>query len=346
MDSTGKRPLGPHGIPVTAAGYGGGSLGNFFRTLSHADALSVLDAAWNAGIRYFDTAPFYGRGLSERRLGAFLEDRDRDEVVVSTKAGRVLTPARDEVEKDGIFYDPSPFNFRYDYSYDGIMRSFEHSLHRLGTSRIDILYVHDIDSLNQGADLPSRLQTLKTGGIKALEELRHAGDIRAWGLGVNEVEACLDCLDYADPDTFLLAGRFTLLEQDAIRPLLDRCLERRASIVVGGVFNSGILATGAVPGARYNYAEAPPQVLERVHRLEAVCETHGVPLSAAALQFPFVHPAVVSVLPARRRHGVQPRAQHRFAGDGNPGRFLERTGIGGPDPRGSDARGSTRLART
>jgi D-threo-aldose 1-dehydrogenase len=291
-----KRSLGRTGLEVTIASYGGGSLGNFYRTISNAGALSVLEAAWAAGIRYFDTAPFYGRGRSERRLGSFLSERSREEFVLSTKVGRLLEPARGDIENDGIFYDPSPFNPHWDYSYDGIMRSYEMSLHRLGVREVDILYVHDIGKLLHGDDADFQLRTLKGGGLKALEELRASGEIKGYGLGVTEVEACLDCLDYGDPDAFLLAARYTLLEQRAAQPLLDRCLERTVSLVIGGVFASGILATGAVPGARYFYSPASQEILNHVRRLEAVCARYDIPLSAAALQFPLMHPAVTTVL--------------------------------------------------
>ncbi|MFV8819045.1 aldo/keto reductase [Haliea sp. E17] len=296
MDITQRRPLGGSGLEVTAASYGGGSLGNFYRRITNSEAETLLHAVWDAGIRYFDTAPFYGRGRSERRIGAFLGDQPRDEFVISTKVGRLLEPAIDGVEEDGIFFDPAPFNVHYDYSYEGILRSHEHSLQRLGLDRVDILYVHDIDRMIHGADADDRLADLRGGGIRALEELRRSGAIRAYGLGVNEIQTCLDCLNYADPDAFLLAGRFTLLEQDAARSLLDLCVQHNVSIVAGSVFNSGILATGAQPGARYNYGPALPDVMATVEKLASACGAHGVELAAAALQFPFSHPAVASVL--------------------------------------------------
>ncbi|TGD73022.1 aldo/keto reductase [Mangrovimicrobium sediminis] len=296
MDPSTRRPLGASGLEVSVASYGGGSLGNFFRRMSNAEAAAILEAAWAGGIRYFDTAPVYGRGRSERRLGAFLGELPRDEFIVSTKVGRIMEPARGAVEEDGIFLDPAPFNVVYDYTYDGIMRSHEHSLQRLGLDRVDILYVHDIDQMIHGEEHAARLRDLREGGIRALEELRGAQVISAYGLGVNQVETCLQCLDYAAPDAFLLAGRFTLLEQRAALPLLDKCLHREVSIVAGGVFNSGILATGPVPGAHYNYGEASGEVCEVVARMQALCGEYGVELATAALQFPLSHPAVASVL--------------------------------------------------
>lgn len=296
MEISTRRPLGASGIEVTLASYGGGSLGNFYRRLSNSEAVALLDAVWDSGIRYFDTAPVYGRGRSERRLGAFLGEKPRESYVLSTKVGRLMEPAGGAPEEDGIFLDPAPFNVRYDYSYDGVMKSYEHSLQRLGLDRIDILYVHDIGEVLHGPEAPARLEELQSGGLKALEQLRDQGAISAYGLGVIDVQACLDCLDYGDPDAFLLAARYTLLEQQPALQLLDKCLERKVSVVAGGVFNSGILATGAVAGARYNYAEAPEQVMATVRRLEAVCREQGVDLATAALHFPLTHPAVASIL--------------------------------------------------
>jgi D-threo-aldose 1-dehydrogenase len=278
------------------AGLGCGGLGNFFRRLSGADAEAVLSTSWAAGIRYYDTAPFYGRGRSERRAGTFLERQSRAGFVLSTKVGRLLTPAPGGAREDGIFYDPLPFDSVYDYSYDGVMRSHEASLQRLGLARIDLLLVHDIGVMLHGADAAAQLSRLKTGGLKALEELRASGAIRGYGLGVNEVAACLDCLDYGEPDAFLLAGRYTLLEQQGVKPLLQRCRECGVSLIAAGVFNSGILATGATPDAHHNYAPASSEIISTVQRLERICAEHAVPLHAAALQFPLAHPAVTTVL--------------------------------------------------
>jgi D-threo-aldose 1-dehydrogenase len=296
MKSSDRRPLGRTGIEVSVAGYGGGSVGNFGRALSNRDAEQILDAAWAAGIRYFDTAPFYGRGRSERRIGAFLSEKPRSEFVLSTKVGRLLDAAPGGAEEDGIFLDPAPFDPRWDYSYDGVMRSFEDSLQRLGLDRIDILYVHDIGRRLHGEGAAAQLDALKGGGLRALEVLRAGGTIKGYGLGVTEIDVCLDSLDYGDPDVFLLAGRYTLLERTDALPLLDICLTRNVSLVIGGVFASGILATGPTPGARYDYGSASPQVLEAVRRLTRLCAAHSATLSAAALQFPFTHPAVASVL--------------------------------------------------
>jgi D-threo-aldose 1-dehydrogenase len=295
--SIATRPLGRTGLDVTTISFGGASIGNLYRAVSNEAAHETLQAAWDAGIRFFDTAPRYGHGLSERRLGDFLRDKPRDSYVISTKVGRILTPLRGRVMGDYGFVDVLPFEQEYDYSYDGILRSHEASLHRLGLDRIDVLYMHDIGVDTHGAEKNAEyFPVAMSGGLKAMQELRSAGDVKAIGLGVNEVEVCLQALEHADLDAFLLAGRFTLLEQEGARPLLKTCVERGASIVVGGVFNSGILATGAVPGAHYNYAEPPQAIVDRVNRLEAVCKRHGVSLAAAAQRFPLSHPAVASVL--------------------------------------------------
>ncbi|MCB2078850.1 MAG: aldo/keto reductase [Novosphingobium sp.] len=296
MKAADTRPLGRTGLEVTLVSYGGGSLGNFYRRIGNADAHAILDAAWNEGIRYFDTAPVYGRGRSERRLGMFLGEKPRDEYVLSSMVGRLMVPARGEVAQDGIFLDPAPFNSRWDYSYDGVLRSHEESLQRLGLDRIDILYVHDIGRRLHGDAADEQMRIFRSGGLKALEQLVGSGAIAGYGLGVTEVDVCVDMLDYANPEAFLLAGPYTLLDHAAAKPLLDRCLKRRVSLAIGGVFASGILATGAVPGARYDYAPADPDILDRVRKLEYIAASHGVMLSAAALQFPLAHPAVATVL--------------------------------------------------
>jgi D-threo-aldose 1-dehydrogenase len=281
---------------VSLLGYGGGSVGNFGRVLSNRQAEEILDVAWEEGIRYFDTAPFYGRGRSERRIGAFLGEKPRDAFVLSTKVGRLLDPAPRGAEEDGIFLDPAPFDPRWDYSYDGVMRSFEDSLQRLGLARIDILYVHDIGGRLHSDTAAAQLETLKRGGLRALDKLRSDGTIKGYGLGVTEIDVCMESLDYADPDVFLLAGRYTLIERSRASALLEACARRNVSVVIGGVFASGILATGAIPGALYDYAPASPEILEQVSQLEELCMDHATTLSTAALQFPLSHSAVASVL--------------------------------------------------
>jgi D-threo-aldose 1-dehydrogenase len=286
-------------LDFTAIGFGSAPLGNYLRPLSEEDCDRTVSAAWDAGMRYFDTAPLYGLGLSEMRVGRLLASRRREDFVLSTKVGRVLTPcAKDEV--NGMFFVETPqVRFDYDYSYDGVMRSFEDSLGRLGLDRVDILYVHDICGLSHGSREASEArirELMDTGGWRALDELRANGTVMAIGAGVNEWEPCARLLELADPDLFLLAGRYTLLEQAPLDDLLPKCVAAGTSIVVGGPLNSGILAGRDT----WNYRTAPPDVVERVEAIRAICDSHGVPLPAAALQFPLAHPAVVAIIPGPR----------------------------------------------
>jgi len=292
--------LGRTGINVTTIGLGLAPLGNLYRSVSDGEARDTVDTAIEVGIRYFDTAPYYGFGLSERRAGDAL--RGKLEVVISTKAGRLLKPnvgADPSVERCG-FISPMPFEPVYDYTHDGILRSHEQSLQRLGLGHIDVLLIHDIGKLTHGERHRERLaELIDGGGLKALGRLREENAVSAIGVGVNEIDICLDLMNRADLDVLLLAGRYTLLEQGAIDDLLPRCTAAEISLVIGGPFNSGILATGATAAdpPRYNYGPAPTEVRERVRRLEAVCRSHGVPLPAAALQFPLAHPSVAAVIP-------------------------------------------------
>ena len=272
QDRTWTTRLGER-IATGALGLGCAPLGNMYRPIPEEQAQAVLDAALAAGIRFFDTAPLYGLGLAEERLGAAIARHGRDRLLLSTKVGRLLEDcAADEVPPDLIFRDVPPRRFRYDYSYDGVMRSLEASCARLGTDRIDILLVHDVDAFTHGsADAAdARIRELMTGGYRALERLRADGTVRAIGAGVNEWEICERLAREGDFDGFLLAGRYTLLEQGALDSFLPLCSARGIGIVLGGPYNSGILATGAVAGATYNYGPAPEPVLARVRRLQAV----------------------------------------------------------------------------
>ena len=294
------RPLGRTGLSVTELGFGTAPLGNLFRPLTDAAARATLAAAREAGFGYYDTAPFYGFGLSERRLGDALRGRD---VVLSTKVGRLLRPVTGPVDERVVrhgYATPMPFVPVYDYSYDGIMRSFDASQQRLGLSRIDILYIHDIGRMTHGDENTARMAELTKGrGLKALEELRAARRIAGFGMGVNEVAACLEVTDQARLDVILLAGRYTLLEQTALDTLFPRCEAAGTAVVVGGPYNSGILAVGTRTAAPlfYNYEPAPADIITRVRAIEAICDFHGVPLAAAALQFPLAHKLVASVIP-------------------------------------------------
>lgn len=283
-------------LDFTALGFGSAPLGNYLRPLNEEECDRTLSAAWDSGVRYFDTAPLYGLGLSEMRVGRLLAKRRRDDFIISTKVGRLLLPCeKDEV--NGIFFVETPqVRFVYDYSYDGVMRSYEESLKRLGLDRVEILYVHDICALVHGGREGSEArirELVDTGGWRALTELRDSGDVLAIGAGVNEWESCARLLELVDPDLFLLAGRYTLLEQAPLDMLFPECAKHGVGIVVGGPYNSGILAGGTT----WNYAAAPPEVVARAQALGAVCRTHGVSLPAAALQFVLAHPLVAAVIP-------------------------------------------------
>ena len=292
-----KRRIGKTALEVTEYSFGGASLGNLYEAVSNENAMATLDAAWSAGMRYFDTAPHYGFGLSERRFGDYLRTKPRDSYVLSTKVGRLLKPVpQDQVPNLG-FVDPLPFNLTYDYSYDGIMRSVEFSYARLGLNRIDILYVHDIGVYTHGIELTKiHLAQLLDGGLKALEELKSAGTIAAYGLGVNEVEVCLNVMRRAPLDCILLAGRYSLLDRSAEAELIPLCRDKQTSLVIGGVFNSGILAKGPRPGAHFDYGPAPQDVLDKVAAMEEIARQGGYPLAAAAMQFPLAEPCVATVL--------------------------------------------------
>jgi len=294
------RTLGRTGIELTLLGFGGATIGNLGRAYTDAEARETLEAAWRAGVRYLDTAPLYGVSLSERRIGEFLATRPAGEAVVSTKVGRLLDPVAPGQAPHPAFVDVPPLVPRFDYSRDGILRSFDESLGRLGLERIDILFLHDLAPMNQGGDAAYEAQfriLFERGGHDAMVELRAAGRVRAIGLGLGDWRAAERLIAEGDFDACLLAGRYTLLEQTALESFLPLCQRRGVGVVIGGPYNSGILATGAVAGARYNYRPAPAEILERVKRIEAVCRSYATPLIAAALQFPLHHPSVASTIP-------------------------------------------------
>ena len=288
-------------VTLTRMGFGGAGLGNLYRAVPEPEAQATLDAAWDAGIRYFDTAPQYGLGRSEMRIGEAIARFGREDAVLSTKIGRlILDCAPDEVTPEA-FVDVPQKRIVFDYSYDGVMRSYESSRARLGIANADILLVHDVDAFSHGgsrevSDAKVR-ELFDGGGYQALTELRDAGEIAAIGAGVNEWQVCETLLGLGDFDCFLLAGRYTLLEQEALDSFLPLCVEKDVGIILGGPYNSGILATGPVAGAKYNYAAASLNTLDRVRRIETVCTAHGVRLIEAALQFPLHHPAVRTVIP-------------------------------------------------
>ena len=278
-----RRAHVPH---LPSLGYGGGSL---FPVRAEREAENVLAYAYDRGFRYFDTAPLYANGLGEHWFGTALRQRDRDDFVLSTKVGRRLRPQ---------CATPAPmdrlaFEYFYDYSYDGVLRSLEDSLQRLGLCRVDIVYIHDVNPRWQGNAYETRFVEAMEGAYPALERLRSDGVVRAIGVGVKGSDVCMRFARAGDFDLFMLAGGYTLLEHAALDDFLPHCVRHDIGVVVASPFNSGILATGAVPGATYFYAEASPDIVERTRRLEAICARHGVPLGAAALQFTLAHPAVV-----------------------------------------------------
>ncbi|HHG88894.1 MAG TPA: aldo/keto reductase [Devosia sp.] len=291
-----KRRVGNTNLELTVLGLGTASLAGSMEEVKTSDAVALIPHALDAGINYVDTAPFYGFGRSEHLVGDAIRDR-RDEIILSTKVGRLLAPQFGPYERPNGWKNPYPFVDVFDYSHDGIMRSFEDSLQRLGLNRIDILLVHDIDPGTHGKQASAaHMQTLKKSGYRALSELKSSGAISAIGLGVNEWPVVMEAFEIGDWDVCLLAGRYTLLEQASLSPFLETCVERNTSIVIGGPFNSGVL----VGGTSFDYAQAPREVFEAVAKIQTVCDRFDVELPAAALQFPLAHPAVVSTIPGPR----------------------------------------------
>jgi len=328
-------------LAFTELGFGGAPLGNLYRPMTEKEARATLDAAWLVGCRYYDTAPLYGLGLSETRFNGFLRPMARDSYLLSTKVGRLLRLCRpEERTRPEAFFEVPNRREVFDYSYDGVMRSLEFSLERLGLDGIDILYAHDVDIFTHGSReaADERVKQLMEGGYKALAELRDSGAIKAIGAGVNDWEIAEALARAGDFDLFLLAGRYTLLEQDALTSFLPLCVERKIGVVIGGPFNSGILASGPKPGARYNYAPASDAVRERVRQIEAICKAHKVALAEAALRFPLCHPAVVSVIPGGQKPSEVKRNAEMLRKDIPPGlwRDLKSEGLvrkDAPTPR-------------
>jgi len=303
MKATDKRPLGRTKLKVTVLGLGTATLGNLYAPVTDADAHDTVTTAFDAGVRFVDTAPFYGHGWSEHRVGEALRGYQRNDIVLSTKIGRLLKPKDPAKGIDGgVFAAVLPFDPVFDYSYDGVMRSVEDSLQRLGTHRIDVLLIHDVDRWTHGSEEAAdrRRKEILEGGYKAMVKLREGGAVGAIGAGLNEWDSCQKLAEASDLDCFLLAGRYTLLEQESLQTFLPLCQKRGIGLFMGGPYNTGILATGAVSGAMYNYAPAKPAILERVRKIEAVCQRHKVTLASAALQFPLAHPAICSVIPGAK----------------------------------------------
>ena len=286
-------------IRLPVWGMGCAALGNLYRAISDQQAAQFLRAAWDAGMRYFDTAPLYGFGLSERRLGDFLRnlaDDQADPWQLSTKVGRVLAPDHSHHKGCDCYVDALPFRPIFDYSYAGVMRSYADSIQRLGTDAIDILYIHDIGAVTHGDTHAATMAIAMTSGYTALDELRRNGNIKGFGLGVNEWQVCVEAMQHGHWDVFLLAGRYSLLEQSPVNTLLPLCQQHGSAVVLGGVFNSGILASSEKSSSNYNYQQAPAHIIDKAEQLAAICSSHNTQLPAAALHFAHSHPAIASVL--------------------------------------------------
>jgi D-threo-aldose 1-dehydrogenase len=296
-----KRRVGKTKLEVTTLGLGGAPMGGFRATIPETEAVALTDEGYEAGIRYFDTSPYYGYGRSELRMGAALRERPRDSFVLSTKIGRILHAMKPGEKTPADFRDNGLPGFApvFDYTYDGVMRSLEHSHLRLGLAKIDIALVHDVDfwTTKDREVLNQRFKTVMDSGFKALDELRKAGVIGAIGVGINESDTSLRFIQAGDFDCMLLAGRYTLLEQGGLAAFLPECVKRNVSVILGGPYNSGILTGGVKAGATHDYVAAPAPLIEKAQKIEAICRRHGVELGAAAMQFPLFHPALCSVIP-------------------------------------------------
>lgn len=302
MDPFARKRLGRTDVMLPQLGLGGAGLGNLFEAVSEDEAAATVNAAWDAGIRYYDTSPWYGRGLSEHRFGRELRWKNREELILSTKVGRLFSAPADPVAfeaSERMWKEGLKFQHHYDYSYDGVMRSYEDSLQRLGMTRIDLLIIHDLDRAYFRSDalVQAHLNQLATGGMRALESLKAQGLIRAIGAGVNETGTIPLFADMLDLDFFLVALPYTLAEQPVLDGEFQLCAERGIGIIIGAPLASGILATGPVPGAKLNYRDPEPDEAARIGRMQKICGEFGVPLAAAALQFPLHHPLVASVIP-------------------------------------------------
>ena len=299
FDPAALRRIGRRDVAVSLLGVGTAPFGSLAREDTDASVGGAFAHLYGAGLRYFDTAPFYGLGLAEHRLGACLRTVDRKSLVISTKVGRLMKPVDGGIAP-GVSSGAAPFEVAFDYSYDGTMRSLEHSLQRLGTNAVDIVLIHDVNRRWQGDLIEQRYREAMSGAYRALAELRSAGTIKAFGVGVNDWSILLRFAADGDFDCFMLAGRYTLLDHTALERFMPICERRGISVLMAAPFNSGILATGARPGAMFFYAEAEPEIKTRTRQIEAVCTRHRVALAAAALQFPLAHPAVASVVTGMR----------------------------------------------
>jgi D-threo-aldose 1-dehydrogenase len=294
-----RRKVGNTTLELPVFGFGAAHIGELYGKVDEATSQATLNAAWDAGIRYYDTAPWYGRGLSEHRLGGFLRTRPRDEFLITTKVGRTLhRPADPKTFDRGPWAGGLNFEVRFDYTYDGIMRAYEQLLQRLGLDTVDALVIHDLDVAYHGAELQAAHEkALAASGIRALEELKATGHIKAYGMGINTNQALEEVATRVPLDFCLVALPYTLLDQESLTRGMQTCVDRGVSVIIGAPFASGILVTGSSGPAHYAYGKAPPEVQARVRGMEAVCAAHKVALPAAALQFVLAHPAVASVIP-------------------------------------------------
>lgn len=299
---SGEKRIGSTSLTLPAFGFGAAHLGELYGKVDEADSRATLDAAWDAGVRFYDTAPWYGRGLSEHRLGGFLRTKPRDQFKITTKVGRQLVRP-----KDPRTFDRSPwtgglnFEVLWDYSYDGIMRSYAQALQRLALDTVEALVIHDLDEAYHGEHFAQRQKDLRDSGIRALQELKKSGDIQAYGMGINTDAALEDVASQVELDFCLVAMPYTLLDQRSLHRGMEALQKRGVSVIIGAPFASGILVTGSSGGAHYAYGNAPADVQAKVRGIEAVCKAHNVSLPAAALQFVLAHPIVVSVIPGAAR---------------------------------------------
>ncbi len=295
-----RRPIGSKGLDVPVLAFGGVPLGGLFTEVSDADARGAVDAALRRGIDYFDTAPLYGHGLSEHRLGEALRSRPRESFILSTKVGRLLRPVGRAMGRSELFAAPLPFDYVYDYSAAGVRRSLEDSLQRLGLAYVDVLLIHDVVRRWHGDGFEQRYREAMSGAYPELARMREEGLVKAIGVGIKDADVCERFAKDGDFDCIMLAGQYTLLNHEALDTFLPLASERKIAVLMAAPFNSGVLATGASSGAKYFYQDAPADVLDKVRRIEAVCNSHGVPLAAAALQFPLGHKAVAAVVAGAR----------------------------------------------
>lgn len=297
-----RRRVGSTDLSLPVFGFGSAHLGELYGKVDEADAKATLDAAWDSGIRFYDTAPWYGRGLAEHRLGGFLRTKPRGEFQITTKVGRTL-----QRPKNPLTFDRSPwvgglnFEVNFDYTYDGIMRSYAQALQRLAIDTVDALIIHDLDTIFLGDKLAGYERQLIDSGVKALEDLKASGDIKAYGMGINTTEALEKIASQVTLDFVLVAMPYTLLDQSSLHTGMADAVNKGMGVIIGAPFASGILVTGSGGNAKYGYANASAEVQAKVRGIEAVCAAHKVSLPAAALQFPLAHPAVVSIIPGAAR---------------------------------------------